>query len=354
MHSLTYNSLTEIKNCHSVTKLSGSSRYRHLGQELIQNKYRNFPLEIGGNVYRKYLSALKFCDINNLKYDPEALKYYEPYGIEKSFDILQYRAVRDGLTQNSGKTARKYTLNKTKVRKKISAFARLKNSQKFIAFYSISFPANAPDNVLYKIFNSWLTNCRKRYGLTTYLWIAERQKNSTLHFHLLTSNKMNIKDVNTAMANTINNAVEQNQMTWGNSNKEKYNGVDVDSPQRPKKRQNENRKQYRHRLSKRNSVNKAQVIKWIAGYLTKYLTKNNIEFNRLPWHCSRDVSALFTSIVISDNDLKLYTEHLPDEADKYKIIDKDDVIIHLFLFDPPEIVLKILDEANQMVYDYMN
>lgn len=30
-------------------------------------------------------------------------------------------------------------------------------------------------------------------------------------------------------------------------------------------------------------------------YLEKYISKNDIEFYRLLWHCSRDVSRLFTS-----------------------------------------------------------
>jgi hypothetical protein len=353
MYSLTYNSLTEIKTCQSVSKLTGSSKYRHIGTELIKRKHRQIPLEIGGNVYKKYLSALKFCDINQLPYNPEILKYYEPYGIEKAFDIIQYRNVSDGLRTSKGKTVRKYKLNKTKVRKKVSAMCRLDDSKNFLAFYSISFPVNAPDDVLYKIFNSWLTNCRKRYNLKTYLWVAERQGNNTLHFHMLTTNRMNIQEVNKAMAKSIDNEVRRGSLDWGNSSVEKYNGIDVDSPQHPKKRQNETRKQYRERLSKRNNVDKRQVIKWLSTYLTKYITKNDIEFNRLPWHCSRDVSALFTSIVISDSDIELYTEHLPDDAKNYKVIEKDGIIIYVFKFTPEEYLYHVLNWANNMIYNHL-
>lgn len=354
MHSLTYNSLTEIKTCHSVSKLSGSSKYRHIGAELIKNKYRNIPLEIGGNVYRNYLSALKFCEINDVQPNPETLQFYEPYGIEKAYDIIQYRKVLDGLTNKEGKIARKYKLNKTKVRKKMSALCRLENANRFIAFYSISFPVSAPDDVLYSIFNKWLTNCRKRYNLKTYLWVAERQKNETLHFHLITTDKMNVQEINKAMASSIDNEVKKGRLSWGNSSKSKYNGVDVDSPQQPKRRQNETRKQYRERLSKRSKVDKKQIIKWITGYLTKYITKNDIEFNRLPWHCSRDVSALFTSVIISDEHISMYVKYLPDTAESYKRFVKENVTIDIFLFDAPDVLFQVLDGANNMIYEHLN
>lgn len=354
MYSLTYNSLTEIKTCQSVSKLTGSSKYRHIGTELIKNKHKKSFSEIDGNVYKKYLSSLKFCDINNLPYDPETLKYFEPYGIEKAYDIIQYRNVSDGLRTVSGKNVRKYTLNKTKVRKKISALCRLEQSKKFIAFYSISFPVNAPDNVLYVIFNKWLTNCRKRYNLKTYLWVAERQGNNTLHFHMLTTNRMNIQEVNKAMANAINTEVKKGSLSWGQSSVEKYNGVDVDSPQQPKQRQNETRKAYRERLSERNKINKRLIIKWITAYLTKYITKNDIEFNRLPWHCSRDVSALFTSIIISDEHIEMYVKYLPDTAENYKQYAKENITINVFLFCPPDILFKVIDWANNMIHEFIN
>jgi hypothetical protein len=39
-------------------------------------------------------------------------------------------------------------------------------------------------------------------GLSTYLWVAERQKNNTIHFHLLTNDFMEIRIVNEFMANS--------------------------------------------------------------------------------------------------------------------------------------------------------
>jgi hypothetical protein len=78
--------------------------------------------------------------------------------------------------------------------------SRLEKSRKFLAFYSIRFPVGLPDEKAYKIFNTWFTRCRRDSGLKTYLWVAERQKNGTIHFHLLTNDFLPIKAVNGYMA----------------------------------------------------------------------------------------------------------------------------------------------------------
>jgi len=354
MFSFSFNALTEIKCCQSDTRFSGSSKFIQIGKDLVPvNRYRSFR-EIEGTVYRKYLSAFKYCEINNFPFSPETLMEIEPYGPEFASSILQYRKYNDIFRQKDTKHNRTYKLNKTKVRKKITALCRLDHAIKFIAFYSISFPSDADDDVLYKIFNKWLTNCRKRYGLQTYLWVAERQKNGTLHFHLLTTNKMAIRAVNNAMAIAIDNEVRSGNMTWGATSADKYNGVDVDSPQKPKRRQSETRNQYRDRLNRNSNVDRKKVISWIASYLTKYLTKNEIEFKHLPWHCSRDVSALFTSIVISDDDMENVRQYFPDEASRYKVFDKENVTIYIFLFDAPDALMTLLDNVNNFLINYVN
>lgn len=161
-----------------------------------------------------------------------------------------------------------YRLNKKKVREKCSSFFGLKQSRKFLAFYSISFPAGMADEYIMQCYNTFLTRCRKDMRLKSYLWVAERQKNGTLHFHVLTNNFMAIRRVNWYMAKAIENIIKKNNLDL-NFDVKKYNGVDV-------KRCNNNRKA-------------------LNQYLTKYISKNEIEFFRLPYHSSRDISQLFTA-----------------------------------------------------------
>ena len=96
----------------------------------------------------------------------------------------------------SAPSARTYKLNKPKIRRKINAFFNLRATREFCAFYTITFPAGISDDDAYRLFNIWQTRCRKAFGLSSFLWVAERQKNGTLHFHLLTNSRMPIKEVN--------------------------------------------------------------------------------------------------------------------------------------------------------------
>lgn len=354
MYSLSYNYLAELPSITDHSYLSGSARYVHRAGNIVKKKQYHNHKEIEGGVYNAYMGALKYCQINKFPISPSVLMEDLPHGPEMAMRINQYRRVRKSFQSEAGKINRTYKLNKSKARKRLQALCRLETSRKFLAFYSISFPALAPDSVLYEIFNSWLTNCRKRYGLKTYIWIAERQANGTLHFHLLTVNRMDIVMVNKAMAVAIDNKVKQGLMRWGNSSVDRYNGIDVDCVQRPKKRQGENRRQYRMRLNKMKKVLKEDRLKWLTKYLTKYVTKNDIEFTRLPWHCSRDVSALFTCVIISEKDLHYYTDYLSDDYTEYQRVDKEKVIIYIFKYLPANEIFKMLDKANEMIYFYLN
>lgn len=220
---------------------------------------------------------------------------------------------------------RSYKLNKSKVRKKCNAFSRLEKSKKFLAFYSISFPCGLSDEIAHKIYNTWLTRCRKACGLKSYLWIAERQGNGTIHFHLLTNDFMPIKKVNGFMASCLASEKAKGIEVLKEINIEKYNGVDV-------KKVDKNRKS-------------------LIGYLTKYITKNEIEFTHLPWHCSRDVSRLFTTINFQSAERDKYFDQIPDSSEKYNIHLTENYKVAGFKFRPNEELFNELDGANEAIYN---
>lgn len=233
-------------------------------------------------------------------------------------------------TQNE-KEKRIYKLNKSKVKKKCYALSRLNKSKAFLAFYSISFPAKLSDQVCYKLFNIWLTRCRKASGLNTYLWVAERQKNGTIHFHLLTNDFMAIKIVNGFMAKALKTEKKIGNDVLKEVNTEVYNGVDV-------KKVGNNRKS-------------------LIGYLIKYVAKNNIEFYRLPWHCSRDVSVLNTSTNFNEPDDKKYFDKLPRIGDISKIEDlyrvkkTEKYNVAGFNFIPDDDLYDEVDSYNEAFYN---
>lgn len=242
-------------------------------------------------------------------------------------------------------------INKSKVRGKMFALFNLKRSRRFIAFYSVSFPLGCSDDSAFEIWNYWLTACRKRFGLEHYIWVTERQKNNTIHFHMLTNNWLPVQQVNRAMAIIINNAVARGLLSWGNSSLDRYNGVDVDAVYNSK----------RHKKTGKN-LSQAQQRDWISKYITKYVTKNEAKFKHLCWHCSRSLSALFTSTIVKLSESFQIVEALPDlytdgnsiqlmDDKLYYQINSDFVKVLVFKFVPPDWLFDKVRAFNDLIFE---
>lgn len=231
-------------------------------------------------------------------------------------------------------------INKSKVKGKMYALFNLKCSRKFIAFYSVSFPKNTDDNQAFICWNYWLTCLRKRFNLSIYIWVSERQKNGTLHFHMLTNNYLPILQINRAMAIIINNQVKAGKMNWLNSSIDKYNGVDVDSIYNSK----------RHKKSGK-SLNQSEVRNWISKYVTKYVTKNNEAFKHLCWHCSRSISILFMSQVFLESESYQITSHLPTIRNLYINYKSEFLDCWVFCFVPPEHLFSKIKMYNDIIFE---
>lgn len=230
-------------------------------------------------------------------------------------------------------------INKTKVKGKMYALFNLKCSRKFMAFYSVSFPIGTTDESAFTCWNYWLTQLRKRFELTNYIWVTERQKNGTLHYHMLTNNYLPILQVNRLMGIIINNQVEKGLMSWGGSSLEKFNGVDVDSIYNSK----------RHKKTGK-IINPAQLRNWITAYVTKYVTKNNEKFTHLCWHCSRSISQLFTSTIELYESAQNITKHLPNDRKKYMHFKSDFNDVWVFLFVPVDFLFEKIRAYNDLIF----
>ena len=299
---LSYTSITNhLKNPKS--EFGGSSKYAVIDGELIQKfKPNTRPQTKIANTYSPdYDEREIFTDAEKI--------YHTTLEIED-------------------KPATKFKLNKSKVRKRCFALSRLEKSKKFLAFYTITFPEGLSDADCYKFFNLWLTRCRKTGGLTTYLWVAERQKNATIHFHMLTNDFMPINIVNGYMVKALTNVKKKGHEKLSNVDTSVYNGIDV------------------------KKVGKKR--KTLIGYLTKYITKNDIEFYRLPWHCSRNVSKLFTSQYIHDKESEVLLSKLPQDPKKYKILYNDYCEVIAFRFIPDDKIFGDIDSVNELVYKNEN
>lgn len=192
---------------------------------------------------------------------------------------------------------RLYSMNAGKFRRKAFAYALLRKSLRFLAFYSISFPLGIPDDVAFRIWNKLLTRLRRSLGLKSYLWCMERQKNGTVHYHMLTNDFMNVTEVNRYAAVAIDNEVIRGNCSWGNSCFERYNGVDV--------------KAIVKSSTRLQMTDRMKLITRVARYLSKYMSKDLRRERHRVWHCSRLVSALCVAASVDECDFR----ELVDEAE---------------------------------------
>jgi hypothetical protein len=155
--------------------------------------------------------------------------------------------------------------SKRKIRDKITAWsmAAARNQIKPLTFVTLTFVNAVTDLQGVKILNVFLTNLRKMYGKKAiYLWVAERQKNGRIHFHIITSLFIKVQYWNKYWCQL--QAKHGIQHPQGNDG---LNPLDV-------------------RLIK--SINA------VSSYLTKYITKNNGSFACAVWNCSKKISELYT------------------------------------------------------------
>ncbi|WP_066616585.1 rolling circle replication-associated protein [Rufibacter roseus] len=156
---------------------------------------------------------------------------------------------------------------KTKIRKKLMAFAQL---HKRLTFVTLTFSNEVTDELAVVVLRKFIDNIKKRSKDFQYLWVAERQTGNktfsdNIHFHLITNKYWDI------------------QKTWGYwLEVQKKNGI--------LPREQNFKASSAFDVKKINTSN----LKQVGVYLTKYVTKNKAEFKCQVWNCSKSISALYT------------------------------------------------------------
>lgn len=281
----------------------------------------------------------------------------EPSGFEsaciKEFLRVSKAQLNESILDDSLKVKtpkrRLYKLNKKKVREKCNALFGLKQSKRFMAFITVSFPVGFPSDMAKKCLNTFFTRCRDEQRLKTYVRVSEYQDNGTIHYHIITNNFMQIRDINRFMAKAIETQIKKhNIQTAGivyldkkgrlqlseEFDAKKYNGVDVKRCDNNKKRLNQ--------------------------YLTKYVSKNKALFETYAWHCSRDISELFTAqsfTSVHDPAFSHIRKALPHI--KTLVVDNEFCTIEYLCqlqdngkyFNPPDSWYSDINELNQEIYN---
>lgn len=275
-----------------------------------------------------FLSSTGICMTNSRR--PEGEQISGASSTTKSETVQSskfnaYNRKKGDQPSNRGNGAR---IRKNLIRNRCEAFARLDRSKKFIAFYTVTFPKGMTDDQCFSCLNKWLTRIRKWRIRFPYLWVAERQKNGTIHYHLLTNAFLPIKVVNGFMGMAIRNELKKDSRSAVNFNYRIYNGVDVTRVQSPKR---------------------------VTKYITKYLTKELTDQISQKWHCSRVFSQLTVSLTVHAAD----AHYMISVLKRHQLADNESIIAisnDFFLYlplkhGPPEQFRKEIYSGNNQRFE---
>lgn len=182
-----------------------------------------------------------------------------------------------------------YRIDKKEVTNRIKGYINQMKGEKLLYFWTVTFPLFTTDDTAYILLNKWLTRLRKEGMLREYLWIAERQENNTIHFHIVINNRMDVKKSNRFMRAAIMYSIDKGEIKWTRDQAKNYNGVDICKDRKTRRVTN---------FAKQNKQ------KALANYLTKYCTKNDSTFSHLAWHSSRGYSNLVIAVRFTESEFQ--------------------------------------------------
>lgn len=232
---------------------------------------------------------------------------------------------------------KEYRINKTEVRNRIFGMLNTGRGKKELYFWTITFPQGTPDDVIYRLFNTWLTTCRQKKWLREYLWICERQQNGTIHFHLAIPHRMSVNLANNAMRTTLKTAAAKKEIPFNVWQCRRYNGIDIAKNRKTKRVTNFAIKKGSRSLS---------------YYMTKYCTKNDGTFKHLAWHNSRGFSSLFTGITFTVPEFLGYG--FRQLVKPTAVVKNEYFLFFAWANDPPVAVVKHLCELNTYIQEQNN
>jgi hypothetical protein len=173
-----------------------------------------------------------------------------------------------------------------KVKDKATAFFRAATGDR--VFVTLTFLAAVDDASGVSILNKFLTSVRKVYKKLQYLWVAERQENGNIHFHLIMNKRLPVRKWNAMWVMAQYNAGIRGKNKFG----EEVSMAEI---------QDRYLKEKVHECFNPLDIKKVKSIGALSSYLTKYITKQkkNASFACASWHCSRQVSRMFTRSTVS-------------------------------------------------------
>jgi hypothetical protein len=256
---------------------------------------KNCAVDINGNLYlnASELKAAEGKDKKNAAAVQANRKQCNVHELQRSanFSTQQNQFSTNNTALSTKKQFRGYRINKREVRQRLLGYINTQRGKKELYFWTVTFPKGTSDDLCYRIFNIWLTSLRKYRMLREYLWVAERQENGTVHFHIAIPHRMSVQRANAMMAGTLKTFARRGDIPFTVWQCARYNGVDIAKNRKTRRVTNF-------------AVKKGSRA--LSNYLTKYVTKNDTEFTHLAWHNSRGYSQLFTGVTFTVEEFRKF------------------------------------------------
>lgn len=315
---------------------------------LVSSKYRvrytgskNCAVDINGNLY---LRKQELAEALGQKKTPLRKAGIVSLGLKvapqrsDNFSTQQNEFSPNNTPLSTKKQFRGYRINKREVRQRLLGYINTQRGKKELYFWTVTFPKGTSDDMCYRIFNIWLTSLRKYKMLREYLWVAERQDNGTVHFHIAIPHRMSVQRANAMMAGTLKTFARRGDIPFTVWQCARYNGVDIAKNRKTRRVTNF-------------AVKKGSRA--LSHYLTKYVTKNDTEFTHLAWHNSRGYSQLFTGITFTIEEFrKLGFGFFMDRRRVYQVGDFARFIP--WIDYPPPLFEEHLYKLNSWVQEHNN
>lgn len=187
--------------------------------------------------------------------------------------------------------------SKAKLRDKCTAFYRSCGAQK--TFCTLTFIQSIDDQTAVSILNKFLTQLRDDYSRFKYIWVAERQENGNIHFHCIFNQRLPVRRYNALWVLQQYNSGLRFENISPAEIRQRYEDDSI------------------HEILNPFDIKKIKSVYGLSFYLTKYITKNRSEgFTCLAWHCSRNVSRLFTKTIVSRSCMQAVASFVNSRLDK--------------------------------------
>lgn len=164
---------------------------------------------------------------------------------------------------------------------------------------TLTFINDIEDNKGMDLLNKFLTTLRFRYGRLNYISVTERQevnipyKEGRIHFHILFDMKLPIAYINSLWV--------KQQIEAGIHHEEAEQKLLETTGKTFSDLHTSGQWAYVQKFLNPVDIDKVDTIDGVSCYLTKYVTKNDGQFDCNVWNCSKSVSHLFTSTIIDQN-----------------------------------------------------